>query len=338
MNRAMAERDYYEVLGVSREATLEEIKKAYRRLALKYHPDRNPGDKTAEDRFKEAANAYDALSDPKKRQAYDQRGRLGVEDLGFRGFQSNEDIFASFGDIFADLFGGAGGFRVETPSGGAFRRRRGGARSRSGQDLRLALNLEFMDAMRGDTKTIRYRRLVRCHTCGGTGRNAGGTVCPTCQGEGRLHREETLRVRIMSGADAGQVLRFRGRGNDGQDGSPGDLYITLAVAPHPEFVRDGLDIRSRIEVPFWVAALGGTIEVLTLKGRTRLTIPPGTPAGRVLRLPGAGIEDRSGTRGDHLAEVMITVPADLTVEERELLQQFEQLRAEKPRPSPIEKP
>jgi DnaJ-class molecular chaperone len=339
------ERDFYEVLGVSRDASADDIKKAYRQLALKYHPDRNPGNKEAEERFKEAANAYEVLSDAEKRKAYDQRGRLGVEDLGFHGFTTNEDIFANFGDIFADLFGGEyAGAPFER--GGNFRRgrftRQGGtrrgfsrgspfggpeARPPAGEDLRLELQLEFIDAVRGVTRAVRYQRLVRCPTCGGTGRLAGGAVCSTCAGEGRRPQTETLSIRLVPGSADGQMLRFRGRGNEGPAGTAGDLYVRLAVTPDPELTRDGLDVRSRVEVPFWVAALGGTAEVRTVKGRLRLTITPGTPAGRVLRLAGAGIEDRHGRRGNHLAEVVITVPADLTDEERQLLRQLEALRS-----------
>jgi molecular chaperone DnaJ len=326
----MPERDYYQVLGVPKDAAVDDIKKAYRRLALKNHPDRNPGDKAAEERFKEASNAYEVLSDPEKRAAYDQRGRVGVEDLGFRGFNSTEDIFESFGDIFADLFGGGSfGRGAQFGGGSGFRRGRGGGGARP-ENLHLTLNLDFMEAVRGETKIIRYGRAVLCATCGGSGRGGDGVPCPACGGSGRQQHTETLSVRLKSGARDGQVLRFRGRGNEGQmGGSPvaGDLYITLAVAPHPEFTRDGLDIHSRVEVPFWIAALGGTVEVQTVKGRTRLTIPAGTPAGRVLRLAGAGIEDSEGARGDHLAEVMISVPADLTAEEKELLRRFESQRA-----------
>jgi len=312
----MAERDYYEVLGVTRDAPPEDIKKAYRRLALQYHPDKNPGDKAAEERFKEASNAYEVLSDPAKRQVYDQRGRVGVEDMGFRGFASTEDIYSSFGDIFADLFGSAG-----APFGARGRRRRvrfgpeefagetfGNAPDR-GEDLRFTLDLSFLEAARGATKTIRYERLRR---------TAGGERAPAA---------ETLRVRLDPGAADGQVLRFRGRGNDPEGhGTAGNLYITLRVAADPELERDGLDVRSGIAVPFWVAALGGTVEVQTLRGSTRLTIPAGTPGGRVLRLAGAGIESKDGRHGDHLAEVMITVPDDLSADEREILLRIAEIR------------
>jgi DnaJ-class molecular chaperone len=334
----MAERDHYEVLGVGKEATLDEIKKAYRRLALLYHPDKNPGDKAAEDKFKEASNAYEVLSDPEKRKAYDQRGRIGVEDLGFRGFTSTEDIYSSFGDIFADLFGGRSFGSEGTFTGRTtFRRASPGTVPRSGESLRFTLHLDFMDAVRGGTKTIRYVRAVRCDTCNGAGTGGDGAPCKACGGAGRRQETETLNVRLKPGVRDGQVLRFRGRGNDsvqaGARATSGDLYVELAVEPHPDFTRDGLNILSRIEVPFWVAALGGTVEVPTVKGRTRLAIPAGTPAGRVLRLAGAGIEDSRGVRGDHLAEVVITVPADLSSEEKELLRRIEVLRA----PSTVEK-
>lgn len=308
----MAERDYYEVLGVSREATPEDIKKAYRRLALKNHPDKNPGNKAAEERFKEASNAYEVLSDPQKRQAYDQRGRSGVEDMGFRGFTSTEDIYANFGDIFADLFGAGG---PQFGGRGRTRRRRFspdefadepfGAAMDRGEDLRFSLDLDFLEAARGAAKTVRYERQKR---------TAGGDRAPV---------SETMTVRLEPGVTDGQVLRFRGRGNDAAGSGPaGNLYVTIRVAPHPELSREGLDVRSRISVPFWVAALGGTVEVQTLRGRTRLTIPPGTPSGRVLRLAGAGIESKNGRRGDHLAEVAISVPDDLSAEERDLLQRI----------------
>lgn len=300
----MTDRDYYEVLGVPKDATPEQIKKAYRRLALENHPDKNPGDKAAEDRFKEASNAYEVLSDPEKRRAYDQRGRLGVEDMGFRGFTSTEDIFASFGDLFADLFGGGA-----SPFGRARPFGRSATGPGRGEDLRFTLKIDFLEAARGATKTLRYNRLVQA------------------PGGARRRQTETMTVRLKPGAENGQVLRFRGRGNDGPEaGRAGDLYVTLAVAEHPELNRQGLDIRSRIEVPFWVAALGGSVEVTTLKGRTRLTIPAGTPGGRVLRLAGAGVEDAEGRRGDHLAEIVITVPSDLTAEERELLARFKSIR------------
>ena len=300
----MAERDYYEVLGVKAGATPEEIKKAYRRLALKYHPDKNPGDKAAEDRFKEASNAYEVLSDPEKRRAYDQRGQMGVEDLGFHGFRSTEDIYANFGDIFADLFGGQTYERRDP-----FRRSRRTGPAR-GEDLRYVLPVTFLDAARGTPQQIRYERLV-------------------LKDGQRQPEETTLSIKLPRGASDGQMLRFRSRGNDGANGGPpGNLYVELQVEPHPIFERQGLDIRSRVEVPFWVAALGGTVEAQTLKGRTRLTVPPATSSGRVLKLSGAGIEDRQGRHGDHLAEIVITVPPDLTETERELLKRIETGRSE----------
>jgi DnaJ-class molecular chaperone len=304
---AMAERDYYATLGVKNDASPEDIKKAYRRLALKYHPDRNPGDKAAEEKFKEASNAYEVLSDPAKRQAYDQRGRMGVEDMGFHGFRTTEDIYANFGDLFADLFGGGvGGGGGRDP----FRRARRAGTVR-GSDLRFALPLDFLEAARGTTKDVRYERLAL----------QNGDLRP---------QSETLSIRLRPGAHDGQVLRFRGRGNDAPvpGGQPGNLYVTLAVESHPELERDGLDIKSRVAVPFWTAAMGGTVEVQTLRGRTRLTIPPGTPSGRVLRLTGAGIAPPNGPSGDHLAEIMISVPIDLTPRERELLKEFEVGRRE----------
>ncbi len=308
----MAERDYYETLGVARDASIEDIKKAYRRLALKYHPDKNPGNQEAEDRFKEASNAYEVLSDPEKRQAYDQRGRSGVEDMGFRGFSSTEDIYASFGDIFADLFGGGAspfgdrrGFRRSRFGPEEFSEEPFGRRGRRGADLRFLLDLSFLEAARGTTKTLKYERLA------------------TVSGGDRQPETETISVRLKPGAADGQVLRFRGRGNDAPGGGPpGNLYITLRITAHPELEREGLNVRSRVSVPFWIAALGGTIEVETLKGRTRLAIPAGTPSGRVLRMAGAGIEDHEGRRGDHLAEVLITVPTDLSSEERDILRQI----------------
>ncbi|HWN81615.1 MAG TPA: J domain-containing protein, partial [Candidatus Udaeobacter sp.] len=239
----MAERDYYATLGVKNDASADDIKKAYRRLALKHHPDRNPGDKAAEEKFKEASNAYEVLSDPAKRQAYDQRGRMGVEDLGFHGFQNTEDIYANFGDLFADLFGGGGGGGM----GGRdpFRRARRAGTAR-GSDLRFSLPLEFMEAARGTTKDVQYERFALLN----------GDLRP---------KTEILSIRLRPGAHDGQVLRFRGRGNDAPvpGAQPGNLYVTLAVGSHPELERDGLDIKSRVNVPFWIAALGGTVEVQT---------------------------------------------------------------------------
>jgi molecular chaperone DnaJ len=338
---AVAE-DYYKVLGVSKDASLEVIKKAYRKLALRYHPDKNPGDPTAEKKFKEVAEAFEVLSDPKKRKAYDERGAEGVRDMGFEGFGSTEEIFSHFGDIFGDLFGS----RL---------RREQQAAPRRGNDLRFAMTVPFADAALGATRELVVPRHDPCPVCGGTGQEGGepavcptcrgtgqvsqkgkqrggffsiSTVCPTCGGTGRqvgrpckechgsgvVVGQSRIQVKIPPGMKDGAVLRIAGQGEAGLGGGPrGDLLLEVAVEADPDFQRDGLDIRSKVLVPVATALLGGKVDVRTLRDSMVLTIRPGTSSDSWLRLRGQGIKSAEG-QGDHLVRVVITVPKQVPEE------------------------
>lgn len=346
--------DYYEVLGVSRDADTEEIKRAYRRQALKYHPDRNPGDKQAEEKFKEAAEAYEVLTDVTKRHLYDQYGHAGLQGVHYGGFSDFEDIFSSFSDIFEDFFGFG-------------QRRRPRTRARSGADLHYHLDISFLDAVFGLETSIEIVKSVACETCRGSGVKPGsqrrtcsfcgghgqvshtqgffrvnttcphcrgtGTVitdsCPTCQGQGLIKRKKKVNLKIPPGVDNGTRLRLWGEGSAGEHGGqPGDLYIDLRVAPHPIFRREGMNLRCQVEISFIQAALGAEIEVPTLTGTTRLTIPPGTQPGSNFHIPGEGVPGlRSNRRGDLIVELDLTTPTGLTARQEELLREF--LRLEK---------
>jgi len=340
-------RDYYEVLGVPRNASEQEVKSAYRRLALKHHPDRNPGDAQAEEHFKEAAQAYGVLGDPDKRRRYDAYGHAGVAG-GAAGFDPT--IFSDFSDILGDFFG----------FGEAFGRRRG---PRRGADLRYNLDVAFEEAAFGTEAQIRIPRAERCETCSGSGaaagtepvscptcrgagqvtfqqgffsvartcshcRGAGRIVaepCKTCRGEGRVAVERTLQIRIPAGVDDGSQLRIGGEGEPGaQGGPPGDLYVVLRVAPHAFFKRDGTHLVCEVPVGVAQATLGATIEVATLDGgRTKLNIPEGTQSGTVLKLRGQGIPALgSRGRGDLHVLVRVVVPRQLTSEQRKLFEQL----------------
>jgi molecular chaperone DnaJ len=348
----LAERDYYEVLGVGRNADAAEIKKAYRRLALKYHPDKNPGDKHAEESFKEAAEAYAVLSDPEKRAKYDRFGRAGLgAQGGFPGF--DQDIFGDFADILGDFFGFGGIF------GGGRRSSR-----RPGQDLRYDLSLDLEEAVRGLETKIRVPRTELCATCEGRGaedrtgietcsqcggrgqiafrqgfftltRTCGrcggrGQVisrpCGDCGGQGRVRRERTLTVNIPAGVDEGMQLRLSGEGEASpEQGPPGDLYVAIHVEPHPVFRRDGLDLRCEAVISFGRAALGGKITVPTLDGEEPLEIPAGTQTGSELRLSGRGVPAVNGRgKGDQVVRVVVRTPTRMSDEAREL---FERLAA-----------
>jgi DnaJ-class molecular chaperone len=284
----MAQQDYYELLGVPRDADADTIKKAYRKLAREYHPDRNPGDEVAEQKFKEISNAYDVLSDPEKRQAYDHGGFQSLEDMGFHGFTSTDDIFSSFGDLFGDLFGG-GGF------GGGFGRQ---PRGRRGQDLQYTVPISFMDAALGTKKEFSL--------------NLGGNP-------------KTIRVTIPAGIEDRAALKLSGKGGPGSGGAPnGDLILEVAIDRHNQFERRGLNIRSSVDVPFTVAALGGSVSVNTIHGSAELKVPPGTQSGQLLRMREQGIHNDKGQKGDQLVRVAITVPKTLTDRQRELLETFQQ--------------
>jgi molecular chaperone DnaJ len=354
----MAKRDYYEVLGVGKNAGAAEIKSAYRKIAVRDHPDKNPGNKEAEERFKEAAEAYAVLSDPDKRARYDRFGHQGVAGAaggGFGGFDPT--IFADFSDILGDFFGLGGGF------GG----RRGGNGMARGADLRYDLTLSFEEAAFGTETTLRIPRLETCGKCEGSGSADGkppalcsacggrgqvrftqgfftvARTCPQCQGEGRVvsdpcteckgegrvEREKSIVVKIPAGVDTGARLRLSGEGEHGRRGGPpGDLYVVLQVRPHRHFRRDGSTVLSRLSISYPQAVLGTNVEVDTIHGKSPLEIPPGTPHGRDFRLRGQGIDRLDGGgRGDHVVTVQVEVPnpRDLSAEEVQLLRRFAEI-------------
>ncbi len=348
----MAKRDYYEVLGVERGASEAELKKAYRRLAMKFHPDRNPDDKSAEEKFKEANEAYEVLSDTAKRSAYDQYGHAGVDPqmggAGGAGF-GGANFSDIFGDVFSDFFGGQRG-------GG----QRGGAQR--GSDLRYTLDLDLEDAVRGTTVTIRVPTLVNCKPCDGTGAKKGSSpvscttcggigqvrmqqgffsvqqTCPrchgtgkmitdpcgSCHGQGRVEEHKTLSVKVPAGVDNGDRIRLTGEGEAGAQGGPaGDLYVVVSVREHQIFQRDGKHLYCEVPISFVDAALGGELEVPTLDGRVKLKIPDGTQTGKLFRLRGKGVAPvRGGGAGDLMCKVVIETPVNLTKHQRELLEGF----------------
>lgn len=349
----MAKRDYYETLGLSRDADDAAIKGAYRKLAKEYHPDRNPGDDTAEHRFKEVSEAYEALKDPQRRAAYDQFGHAAFEGHGPHGFGG--DFSASMSDIFDDLFGEFMGGRRGRPRSGRDR----------GSDLRYNMEIELGEAFDGKTAQIRVPTSVTCETCSGSGarpgtspsacRTCGGMgkvrasqgfftierVCPGCQGRGemiedpcdgcngsgRTVRERTLSVNIPPGVEDGTRIRLANEGEAGmRGGPPGDLYIFLSIRPHEFFQRDGADLFCRVPISMTTAALGGQIEVPTLEGgRGRVKIPDGTQAGRQIRLKGKGMPVlRSKVTGDMYIQIEVETPKNLTRRQRELLKEFEE--------------
>ncbi|NIA08404.1 MAG: molecular chaperone DnaJ [Nitrospiraceae bacterium] len=353
------EKDYYKILGASRDSSPEELKKAYRRLALKYHPDRNPGDKEAEEHFKEAAEAYEVLRDPSKKQIYDLYGYEGVAGTGFRGFSRQEDIFGSFGDIFEDLFGFSSGHRGRDTSRGP----------EPGADLRYDLEVSFKDAARGAETEIEIVRLESCPDCRGTGSAAGNqpkscptcggtgqvirsegffrvsTTCPrcsgtgriitdpckTCQGQGRVHQRHRVKVRIPAGVDTGFKLRLRNEGEGGVRGGPrGDLYIVIHVKPHDFFERHDSDIYCQLPISIIQASLGDDIEIPSLDGPRTLKIPAGIQTGEQLRLKGLGVPDLRGFgTGDEVVEIRVMTPTKLTERQEALLQEFATIEKEK---------
>ena len=350
----MAKRDYYEVLGVERGASEAELKKAYRRLAMKYHPDRNPDDEGAIEKFKEANEAYEILTDAQKRAAYDQYGHAGVDPsmgggAGAGGFAGGNfsDIF---GDVFGDIFGGGGG-------GG-----RGRSSVQRGSDLRYTLELDLEEAVRGTTVTIRVPTLVECGTCDGSGAKKGTSpvtcttcgghgqvrmqqgffsvqqTCPRCHGtgkmitdpcrdcggQGRVEEQKTLSVKVPAGVDTGDRIRLAGEGEAGVNGGPsGDLYVVVSVREHKIFQRDGKNLYCEVPISFADASLGGELEVPTLDGRVKLKIPEGTQTGKLFRLRGKGVTPvRGGSPGDLLCRVAVETPVNLTKRQRELIQEL----------------
>ena len=351
----MAKRDYYEILGINRDATEDEIKKAYRKLAMKYHPDRNPDNPKAEEQFKEAKNAYEILSDTQKRSAYDQFGHAGVEQQGGMGGGQGAGGFGdAFSDIFGDIFGGGRG---------------GGGRSNvyRGADLRYNLEISLEDAARGSETRIRIPTMEECDICNGSGAKKGTEpkTCPTCNGHGqvrmqqgffsiqqtcpkchgtgsfiadpclacngsgRIKKHKTLSVKIPAGIDEGDRIRLSGEGEHGVNGGPpGDLYVQIHLKPHGVFQRDHDDLHCEMPISFAAAALGGEIEIPTLDGAARLKIPPETQTGKIFRLRSKGIKGvRSSSHGDLLCHVVVETPVHITERQKELLREFEDINA-----------
>jgi len=349
----MAKRDYYEILEVAPNASESDLKKAYRRLAMKYHPDRNPGDAEAEQRFKEAKEAYEVLSDPQKRAAYDQFGHAGVDQGaaaggGFGGAAGGASFADIFSDVFGDIFGGGGG--------------RGGSRVFRGADLRTTLEISLEEAVQGTEKDLEIPTMVDCDACDGSGAAPGSQpqTCPTCHGHGdvrvqqgffsiqqtcprcrgsgtvisnpctrcggngKVRDRKHLSVRVPAGVDTGDRIRLAGEGESGENGGPpGDLYVQIAVQEHPIFKRDGADLRCEIPVSFPTAALGGDLEVPTLDGRVNLRVPPGTQSGKIFRIRGKGVTPvRGGAPGDLLCRVNVETPVNLTPRQKELLEEL----------------
>ena len=284
-------RDYYEILGVGRGATPEEIKKAYRKLAVQYHPDKNPGDKVAEEKFKEASNAYSVLSDPEKRRVYDTRGHAGVDGMGFEGYRTMDDIFANLNldDIFGRGFGGFGGFG--DAFGDAFGQRRTTAPTR-GRDIRMNISIPFSDAVLGSKKEV----------------NVQG---------------KRLTLTIPPGIEDGKTLRIRGQGESLGIGMSGDLLVTVAVQPHPTLTRDGLDLLTDAKISMTTAALGGSVRVKTLTDDVDLKISPGVQPGQQLRLRGRGAADASGRKGDLRVRLIVEIPKSLSRKQRNLLKELD---------------
>ncbi len=346
----MAKRDYYEILGVAKGVSEADLKKAYRRVAMKYHPDRNPDDKDAEEKFKEASEAYEVLSDENKRAAYDQYGHAGLEGAGGMGGGFGGGGFSDiFGDVFGDIFGGGGG------------RRGGPAR---GSDLRYTLELSLEDAVKGTSVKIKVPTLVSCKTCDGSGAKAGtkpatcttcgghGQVrmqqgffsvqqtCPTCRGKGkiitdpckdchghgRVEETKTLNVKVPPGVDNGDRIRLAGEGEAGAEGGPsGDLYVQISVKEHEFFQRDGKNLYCEVPIGLVEACLGGEIEVPTLDGRVKLKIPEETQTGKLFRLRGKGVAPvRGGAAGDLLCRVIVETPVNLTSKQKDLLRQLQE--------------
>lgn len=346
-------RDYYEVLGISKNATQEEIKQAYRRLALQYHPDRNPGNKEAEEKFKEAAEAYEILRDPDKRRIYDLYGHNGLKGSGYQGFHTHQDIFSAFGDIFEEFFGMGMGFRNS-------QRQRSAAQP--GNDLLYSMELTFEEAVLGGEKDIEIETYVLCESCGGSGASQGTheVTCPTCRGygqvfqqqgffristtcgrcggmgrilekpcrncngQGRVARKKRVHVKIPPGVDTGTRLRLKGEGECGyRGGPPGDLYVQIRVQPHEIFDRDGTTLFVRVPVHFVEAILGADIEIPTLDGFETVRIEAGTQPGATLRLPGKGVPSlRTGVRGDLVVEIDVKIPRRINEHQKRLLEEF----------------
>ncbi|HMK56502.1 MAG TPA: molecular chaperone DnaJ [Dissulfurispiraceae bacterium] len=340
-----ATKDYYQILGVGKDAAQEDIKKAYRKLARKYHPDLNPSDKAAEEKFKEINEAYAVVGDEKKRAEYDSGGTFNFE--GFKGFDAG-----GFTDIFGDIFGGRFGHEPEVSRG---------------EDLLMGLELSLEEAFAGKTMSIPVSRMAPCEVCGGKGadsfetcahckgsgrtqtargffkiaqacQDCGGTgkkpvsPCKTCSGRGSIYTTETLKVKIPAGASEGSLIRLKGKGNAGRGGGPsGDLLLEISLKPHSVFQKKGADIYIQIPVTFGEAALGAKIEVPTLDGSAMMKLPPGTQGGRKFKLSGKGYIGKSGGRGDEFIEIRIAVPTEIPEKAKDAVRTIEALYTENPR-------
>jgi molecular chaperone DnaJ len=357
--------DFYKVLGIEKSASQDDIKKAYRKLARKYHPDLNPGDKTAEQKFKDINEAYQVLSDPKKRSEYDQFGSspFGAGGPGFEGFRAYDSRdsfdFGSFGDIFADIFG----TRMQPETGYA-----------KGPDMVMGLDLSFEEAFSGVTKTISFNREVSCKTCNGSGAESS-QVCPTCKGSGtskiskgffkmaqpcsacrgtgrkitkvcsvcggrrQILKTETLKVKIPRGADTGSRVRLKGMGGAGRGaGAPGDLFIEITVKPHAHFKRKGNDIFLELPVTFSEAALGAKIEVPTMDGIAAMTLPPGTQGGQRMKLSGKGFPStKTSRRGNQYVDIKIVIPKGLDEKAKDAIKHVDSFYRENPRKGLLKK-
>jgi molecular chaperone DnaJ len=356
---AERKRDYYDILSLGRGAADDEIKKAYRRLAIQFHPDRNPGNKEAEERFKEINEAYQVLSDPEKRAQYDRFGHAAFQGPGgaggFGGFDFSQGFEEVFSDIFGDFFGTGRG--------------RSRSRTRRGDDLRYDLEIDFEEAAKGAERVIKFQRLTQCDGCNGSRARGGSSSvrtcpncrgtgqvrtqqgffsiattcsqcrgegaiisdpCPKCQGQGRVRKAESLSVKIPAGVDNGSRLKLRNEGEAGFAAGPaGDLYVVIHVKEHPLFVRQDNDLIIEVPISFPQAALGADVEVPTLEGKVKLKVPAGTQSGKVLRLKGKGIVDLHGYgRGDQLVKIIVETPKRLTAKQREILEEFAKISGE----------
>lgn len=373
----MAKRDYYEVLGVSKNADQAEIKKAYRKLAIKYHPDKNPDNKGAEEKFKEAAEAYEVLSDQDKRARYDRFGHAGVSGNaggGFSGGMTMEDIFQQFGDIFGDS-----GSPFETFFGGS--RTRSRSRGQKGSNLRIKVSLSLEEIASGVSKKIKVKKHVNCNVCNGTGAKDSSSIktcttcrgsgyvrqvkstflgqmqttttcptcsgsgqmvtanCPKCKGDGRMYSEEMIELEIPAGVEEGMQLSLRGKGNAGVKGGPaGDLLINIEEKIHDHLQRDGMNLIHELYLNFADAALGTSIEVPTIDGKVKIKVPPGTQSGKMFRLKGKGLPSvQSYGRGDQLIHVNVWTPKKLNEEERAVLERIRTMDNFIPHPGKAEK-
>jgi len=373
----MSKRDYYEILGVSKSSSADEIKKAYRKVAMQFHPDRNPGDKEAEEKFKEAAEAYEVLSDQDKRAQYDRFGHAGVNGRGGGGAHgmNMDDIFSNFGDIFGDdIFGSFFG-------GGGRQRSGGRARGTRGSNLRIKLKMNYEEIAKGANKTVKVKKYTTCSTCTGSGakdknsiQNCGtcnGTgqvrkvtntflgqmqtvgTCPTCngegstitskctscKGEGRVYTEETINIDIPAGVQDGMQLSLSGKGNAGErGGAPGDLIVLIEEEQHPELQRDNLNVIYDMHISFIDAVFGANPEVPTIDGRAKIKIPAGTQGGKIFRLKGKGFPAiNSYEKGDQLIHVNVWTPQTLTAEEKEMMEKLKDAKNFQPQPEKNEK-